>query len=150
MKRSITSFAVSIAVTATMLTFHASRATAASVRDFRAKGGGNIKHDSVREVESAHGNPSQLGQSDRPSPTRRIAIDSANDQSSNTESKEAERSNGDDGDEQHNPNPLIQGPENKDQLSNSVMHTLPLEVVVADHKTGRDGRSVRPCCGERR
>ncbi len=34
----------------------------------------------------------------------------------------------------------IQGSENKDRLSNPVMHTLPLSAVVADHKTGRDGQ----------
>ena len=36
--------------------------------------------------------------------------------------------------ERPEPNPLIQGPDNKDPLTNSIMHTLPLEAVVADHR----------------
>lgn len=33
----------------------------------------------------------------------------------------------------------IHGPVNEDQLTNDLMHTLPLEAVVADHQTGADG-----------
>ena len=43
---------------------------------------------------------------------------------------------------QPQPNPSIQGPDNKDRLTNSAMHTLSLEAVVADHKTGRDGNYI--------
>ena len=34
----------------------------------------------------------------------------------------------------------IQGHHNKDKFTNSDMHTLPLEAVVADHQTGTDGQ----------
>ena len=37
-------------------------------------------------------------------------------------------------------NTKIQGPDNRDRLSNSIMHTLPLKSVLADHRTGRDGQ----------
>jgi hypothetical protein len=39
-------------------------------------------------------------------------------------------------------NGTIQGSVNKDRLTNSVMHTLPLEAAVADHKTGADGQQL--------
>lgn len=36
----------------------------------------------------------------------------------------------------------VHGPDNKDKLTNAEMHTLPLAVVVADHKTGADGQQL--------
>lgn len=45
----------------------------------------------------------------------------------------------DDKETPYTPDPVIQGPKNTDRLTNAVMHTLPLEDVVADHRTGADG-----------
>ena len=39
-------------------------------------------------------------------------------------------------------NGTIQGSVNKDKLTNSVMHTLPLDAAVADHRTGMDGQQL--------